>query len=198
MKFLLLTPNPHLLHPTLTRYGDNFVSSMATPDIWPQDIDFIVSFGYRHIIKEPHLTIYKRRIINVHIAMLPWNRGADPNFWSWFDNTPKGVSIHFIDDDSIDNGAIITQMQISKWKEKETLKTSYEFLLLCARKLFEAEWGNIRTGNYNTYLWRSATEDGSYHKQSEKERWMNNLPLKWDTPVKDVETLGAAMRMAAK
>ena len=33
----------------------------------------------------------------MHISYLPFNRGAHPNYWSFKDNSPKGVTIHFID-----------------------------------------------------------------------------------------------------
>ena len=50
-------------------------------------------------------------IVNLHISYLPWNRGAHPNFWSFFDATPTGVSIHLIDK-GIDTGPIIVQKKV--------------------------------------------------------------------------------------
>ncbi len=46
-------------------------------------IDFIVIYGYRNIIKKPIIDQLKGRIVNLHISLLPWNRGADPNIWSF-------------------------------------------------------------------------------------------------------------------
>ena len=40
----------------------------------------------------------KRPIVNLHISYLPFNRGSHPNYWSFVENTPKGVSIHEIDE----------------------------------------------------------------------------------------------------
>ena len=42
------------------------------------------------------------------MSYLPWNRGADPNFWSILEDTPKGVTIHIMDE-SIDTGDILYQ-----------------------------------------------------------------------------------------
>ncbi|HUX61123.1 MAG TPA: formyltransferase family protein, partial [Ignavibacteriaceae bacterium] len=82
----------------LASYGDEVTQTMEpmTDEIL-QDKDFIVSYGYRNIIGKPVLDKFQGRAINLHISYLPWNRGADPNLWSFFDNTPKGVTIHFLD-----------------------------------------------------------------------------------------------------
>ena len=40
--------------------------------------DIAVSYGYRHILRQSHIDQFER-IVNMHIAYLPWNRGADPN-----------------------------------------------------------------------------------------------------------------------
>ena len=62
-----------------------------------KDIDLVISFGYRKILNKSLLKKLVRPAINLHISYLPYNRGAHPNFWSFIDNTPKGVSIHEID-----------------------------------------------------------------------------------------------------
>jgi methionyl-tRNA formyltransferase len=69
-------------------------------------VDFLASHGYRHIIKPSVLDRLPRRAVNLHISYLPWNRGADPNLWSFIENTPKGVSIHYLDA-GVDTGDII-------------------------------------------------------------------------------------------
>ena len=190
MNVLLLTPRPYLLTQPIIKSGDDYEIAMGPPDVWPEEVDFIVSFGYRHKIKEPQLSKYRDRMINIHISMLPWNRGADPNFWSWFDNTPKGVSVHLVDK-GWDTGNVIMQMEVTKWREAETLKSSYDFLTDCASKLFALEWERFRSGDwFVTHL----KTDGSYHRTADKEQWMAQLPLGWDTPVKDVVELGELSR----
>ena len=59
--------------------------------------DLIISFGYKKIINQNILNIVKRPIINLHISYLPYNRGKYPNYWSFVNKTPKGVTIHEID-----------------------------------------------------------------------------------------------------
>ena len=74
--------------------------------------DLIICFGYRHILKNNFLSQCRCPIVNLHTSYLPFNRGAHPNFWSFYDNTPSGVSIHLIDK-GIDTGPILFQKKIS-------------------------------------------------------------------------------------
>ena len=79
-----------------------------------------------------------RQAINLHISYLPFNRGAHPNFWSFVDNSPKGVTIHEIDE-GLDTGPIIHQKKLSfniKKKESDTFFKTYKILNNEIQKLF--------------------------------------------------------------
>jgi methionyl-tRNA formyltransferase len=196
MRVLLLTPIPHQLADTIEAAGDRYSVSMERPYFWPDGIDFIVSFGYRYIIQQEVIDYYRGRLINIHISFLPWNRGADPNFWSWFDRTPKGVSIHVIEA-GVDSGEIICRLPLGfKEPHKETLRSSYLQLIDAAACLFRVKWPEIRRMNWNgiRHPDRLAPNGGTYHRASDKDKWMNKLPLSWDTPVLDVEELGLARK----
>ena len=112
----------------------NFLSSKGTVtntenQIQPSQIkeyDWVVSYGYKHILTKEHINLTKNPILNLHISFLPWNRGADPNYWSWVENTPKGVTIHAISE-IIDGGAIFVQKLVS-FNQNETLSSSYNKL----------------------------------------------------------------------
>ena len=53
------------------------------------EIHFIVSYGYRHKITQDVLDFVGGRAVNLHISYLPWNKGADPNFWSFLEDTRR-------------------------------------------------------------------------------------------------------------
>ena len=95
------------------------------------NIDLLISFGYRHIIDEEILK-RKNNILNLHISYLPFNKGAHPNFWSFAENTPSGVTIHKINK-KIDSGNIIYQkildFELNKNKKKLTFKDTYSVLI---------------------------------------------------------------------
>lgn len=65
---------------------------------------------------------------------MPFNRGAHPNFWSFYDNTPSGVSIHLIDE-GIDSGPILFQKKI-EFKNEITFIETYKRLFAELEDLF--------------------------------------------------------------
>jgi methionyl-tRNA formyltransferase len=150
MKVLFLGSSESPLVKWLQSVGEEVVATMEPIDVGfldEQSPDFIVSYGYRHIIKKDVLIRYTGRAINLHIAYLPWNRGADPNFWSFVEDTPKGVTIHYLDE-GVDTGDIIVQKQVV-FSESDTLRTSYDKLQEEIQALFRDNWASIRTGECN-------------------------------------------------
>lgn len=110
--------------------------------------DYIISFGYRKIISKKIISKIKRPIINLHISYLPYNRGAYSNFWSFINNTPKGVTIHEIDN-GIDTGKIIFRKKISfKLNNKITFQSTYKVLILEIEKLFKKKYKMIISNSY--------------------------------------------------
>ena len=106
--------------------------------------DFLISYGYKFIIRKEILDMFPHKAINLHISFLPFNRGADPNFWSFIDETPKGVSIHYIDD-GIDTGDIIVQKKVSFANlDRQTLATTYKILHNEIQTLFYENWDSIK------------------------------------------------------
>lgn len=152
------------------------------------NIEYVISYGYQHIIRQSIISHYKGRIINLHISYLPWNRGASPNFWSWFDNTPKGITIHHIDKD-IDTGDIIVQKEIDKWKPEETLYTSYEKLQRYIVGLFVRNWDYIRRDIIKPK--QQVHKLATYHTKDNLQEY-NFLLEKhgWNTPVKYIQEYG--------
>lgn len=152
-----------------------------------EDFDWIISYGYRHIISENIIKFYKKRIINLHISYLPWNRGAHPNFWSFIDDTPKGVTIHEIDF-GIDTGPILCQKEIFFNDENETLATTYEKLSLEIETLFIENWPKIMQ-NKITPKKNNYKQFGSYHRSSDIEKYFESLSKKWNSEIKEVVSM---------
>lgn len=109
-----------------------------------EGIDYIISYAYGYILDKTIVSMYKGRIINLHPSLLPWNKGRDPVFWSIWDETPKGVTIHLIDE-SIDTGDILVQEEIH-FEEDETLLDCYHKANEAVEQLFIREWENIISG----------------------------------------------------
>ncbi len=147
------------------------------------NIEFLISYGYTHIIKKDILKLLPNRAINLHISYLPWNRGADPNFWSFVKGTPKGVTIHYLDE-GIDTGDIIVQKHIYFNSYNETLATSYEKLHSAIQELFKQHWSEIKREACQR---QKQANNGSTQRVKDKELLSNLLTEGWNTPVSILE-----------
>lgn len=181
MKVLFLGPNNSPIAQHLRKVGES-VHALEKPLPEKVHADFIVSHGYRHIIP-PHICKeYDGRAINCHISLLPWNRGADPNLWSWIDDTPKGVTIHYIDE-GLDTGDIIAQFKFG-FSGQYTLRTTYDVLQIELLNLFAKHWPDIKIGKCPRIKQQGP---GSYHTSKDKEKYSHLLINGWDTDVRMVQ-----------
>jgi methionyl-tRNA formyltransferase len=138
--------------------------------------DFAISFGYRHILKKETIRSLGCPIFNLHISFLPFNRGAHPSFWSLYDNTPNGVTIHLIDE-GVDTGPIIAQQRVLIPDSADTFEKAHRLLIKSLEGLFLDNVDTIISGNW------SATPQqglGSHH-------FINDLPTNfsgWNANIK--------------
>lgn len=150
MKLLFLGYSNNAIYPFLKKLGDIYQTDKKITDhSFLSDFDWIISYGYRHLLKKEHISSSKNPILNLHISYLPFNRGADPNYWSWVENTPKGVTIHKIDE-GIDSGDIYIQKEIT-FSSNETLTSSYLKLQQEIEQLFIASFKKIIDGKIRAY-----------------------------------------------
>ena len=135
--------------------------------------DLIISFGYKKLIKKDIINSTRCPIINLHISYLPYNKGSHPNFWSFYDETPSGVTIHLIDQ-GLDTGPIIFQRYIKFNSRNYTFKETYKILKKEIEDLFITNLEDIL--NYN---WEPKDQigKGSFHKKSELPKSFKG----WDT-----------------
>lgn len=147
-----------------------------------KDFDNVISFGYKHIIRENVLDACGGRIINLHISYLPYNRGYHPNFWSFIDDTPKGVSIHYIDK-GIDTGDILLQKEVEFSKEENTLKKTYDRLVDEIQNLFINEYERILNREINPTPQKGL---GTFHYKKDLNMYNNQLVKDWNTNIDQV------------
>jgi len=186
MNTLLLGAHSDRLTPVISRAGHTTLRHDAPVDLqWltSRNIDYIVSFGYRHIIRKPVIDYYDGRIFNLHISLLPWNRGADPNLWSHLEKTPSGITIHHIDA-GLDTGDIVIQREVSFDLAKETLASSYDTLMRCITDLFADIWPGVLAGSAPRIPQKGV---GSCHKSADKAPFLPLLAQSgWQTPLIDI------------
>ena len=182
MTILFLGPETSPLIAWLKAHESNVVHTdqkISDDYIRVNNVSFIVSFGYRHKISKLVLEAVSGRAVNLHISYLPWNRGADPNFWSFMEDTPKGVTVHFIDE-GLDTGDIIGQRAVDFDLYAETLSTSYSRLHREVEGLFKELWSSIKGGTCKRGRQVGA---GSHHVSRDKQELAWLLINGWDTPV---------------
>lgn len=182
MKLLLLGPYRENIQNYLELFGDKVIhmeEKINSEQVIGDNFDYIISFGYRYIIPAILVNHYENRIINLHISYLPWNKGADPNLWSFLEDTPKGVSIHYVDE-GLDTGDIISQRELT-FRNSETLASTYQRLMNEIEILFFEKWPLIRNGKNKRYIQQGK---GSYHRTKDKDVYLHLLTEGWNTPVR--------------
>ncbi|CAH1223787.1 formyltransferase family protein [Paenibacillus sp. JJ-223] len=165
-------------HDTLTFYEDRLYKDSEIL----KGKDFVVSFGYRYIIPMDVINLLNKRIINLHISYLPWNKGADPNFWSIVEGTKKGVTIHYIDE-GLDTGDIIAQKEVAL-EPSDTLRTSYTKLVYEIERLFLEKWEDIRINRISVKPQNKS--EGSFHYKKDIKLYEDYLIKGWDTPIQQL------------
>jgi methionyl-tRNA formyltransferase len=145
-------------------------------------IEFIISYNYIHIITGDVIQLFPMRIINLHISLLPWNRGASPNLWSFVDDTPKGVTIHLIDK-GLDTGDILLQQEIPILvsDRDETLEYFYAKLHTVIQVLFKSNWDKIKLCEIIPLK-----QNGSYHIKAETDEFLKVTNIKWSDKIVDI------------
>ncbi|NLX01875.1 MAG: formyl transferase [Syntrophomonadaceae bacterium] len=183
MRILLLGPARANIIQYLTKLNNEIICNEQPiiNNLQCKRFDFVISYGYRHIIQKEVIDYYTNRIINLHISLLPWNRGADPNLWSYLEDTPKGVSIHRIDT-GIDTGPILVQQECCS-EPGHTLRTSYERLGQLIELAFFQNWPSIASGTIEAV---KQDNGGSYHRSKDKDKYLYLLTKGWDTPVRNI------------
>jgi len=145
-----------------------------------KDINLIISFGYNKILSKNILDNVSRPPINLHMSYLPYNRGSYPNFWSFILDTPKGITIHEINEGA-DTGNIIYQKKFKlnpNLKIYSTFRKTYNYLFHKLEDLFIEKFEEILTLSYTTKKQKKILP-------IKKDKDLPAEILSWDTNIKD-------------
>jgi methionyl-tRNA formyltransferase len=194
-KLLFLGPEDSPLITWLQEQGEQVIQTadrISPQFITEANFTFLVSYGYSHILRKDILDKFPKKAINLHISYLPWNRGDDPNFWSFVEDTPKGVTIHYLDE-GVDTGDIIIQKKLKFDSETETLVTSYNKLQEAIQEIFRQNWNDIKNGICQR---QKQVGRGSTHKVKDMEGFSHLLEDGWNTPISVLEECASEMQMS--
>jgi len=186
MYILFLGPACPSIEARLSERGHVFVrteEALSLSWINEHHFDFGLSYRYKTIIRPDVIDYFEGKLINMHISFLPWNRGSDPNLWSYIDDTPKGVTIHRMDE-GIDTGDILIQQEVHIDPETDTLRTSYKKLTLAIEDLFITNSDLLLN---NLLIPKKQINGGSFHLSKDKDIFLPLLKKQWwDTPVNEI------------
>src|SRR5258706_6564932 len=100
--------------------------------------DIIIAAFWGYILKPDLISIPPRGCVNFHPGYLPYNRGVNPNVWPFIENTPIGVTLHYIDEGT-DTGDIIARKKMVQ-DPIDTAGTVYDKTLEEIIALFKKTW----------------------------------------------------------
>lgn len=104
--FVLLAPD--LSAPIRIPRGDRPEHVEAITAVGP---DLLLAFGCS-LIREPLLSRFAGRFVNIHLGLSPYYRGSGTNFWALADGRPECVGATFMHIDAgIDTGEVIHQLR---------------------------------------------------------------------------------------
>lgn len=181
--FLTSNDNALALYEWLDKREDVFLfhERISIEKVKELNPDWIISYNYKYIISQDVIEFMDGKILNMHISLLPWNRGANPNFWSFVDDTPKGVTIHQINK-GLDKGKIMYQKECKFDETKETFVTTYNTLHNTIMELFMEKWEEIKAGNAPLI---EQTGTGTYHCINDMDKIRNTIPFDWNDNISD-------------
>lgn len=186
------------LYSWLINQGEDVILSkekLSLPFVQKINPEIIISYNYIHIIRKDVIDYVKGNIINLHISLLPWNRGSSPNFWSFMDDTPKGVTIHFIDE-GLDTGDIILQKEVFFEEKKETFESTYGVLSMEIQKLFRLNWNKIKSKELMGLPQKENI--GTSHTMADLDRVQKKLDFTWSDNIYDVKEKYLRLKMSEK
>src|SRR5258705_11044849 len=123
-------------------------SELERPEVldrlFAQDPEIGVSAFYGYILAPVLFERFARGVVNIHPALLPWNRGTYANVWTIIDQTPAGATLHYIDA-GVDTGDIVAQQPVAV-RPDDTGQTLYERLEQAGIAVFARGWPELVAG----------------------------------------------------
>ncbi len=160
----------------------HFTNKLTLDIVKELEPSFVISFNYKYIVPADVLDYMKGRIVNLHTSYLPYNKGAAPNFFSFYEDTPKGVTIHEMAA-GLDEGAILLQKEVSMRAKEETFATSYDKLIAAMSELFFDNWALIKKGVIKAV---KQAGEGTYHTSKELAEIRKKADFSWNENIAQV------------
>jgi len=133
--------------------------------------DYILVIFWPHLLPESLIRIPSYGCVNLHIGYLPYNRGKNANVWPIIDQTPAGVSMHYINN-NIDSGNVISQVKV-KTHITDSGKSLYNRLVKSCLPLFKKTWKNLKNNRIQGKKQKIKNGSIHYSKDFKKLNYVN-------------------------
>lgn len=125
-------------------------------------LDLVVCVHFPYVVPDEVLALPRVGVLNLHPALLPWNRGWHTPSWAILDGTPIGATLHFMDR-GVDTGDVVHQRELAV-REGDTAHALYARLKALEVELFAEAWPALVAG---TYARRAQPAGGSSRRRAE-------------------------------
>lgn len=146
------------------------------------DLDYIIGVHFPYIVPGAVLEIPRIGVLNLHPALLPYNRGWHTPNWAILDETPIGATLHFMDS-GVDTGDIVAQVGL-EIRPEDTAHTLYGRLTELEVELFRDAWPLLASGSPPRQS--QSPDEGTNHVRAElTSESIRRLDLQATAPVED-------------
>lgn len=144
------------------------------------DLDYIIGVHFPYIVPDEVLEIPRIGVLNLHPALLPYNRGWHTPSWAILDGTPIGATLHFMDS-GLDTGDIVAQTELDI-RPEDTAHTLYGRLIQLEVELFREAWPLLASGSPPRQS--QSSDEGSSHSRADlASESIRRLDLELSTPM---------------
>lgn len=170
------------LPPDRVLVGKQFREPASIELLRSLELDYIVGVHFPYIVPETVLDIPRLGVLNLHPALLPYNRGWHTPSWAILDETPIGATLHFMDS-GVDTGDIVAQAELDI-RPDDTAHTLYSRLLDLEFELFKETWPLLASGDPPRRK-QSPNEGTSHNRADLSADSVQRLDLERSASVKD-------------
>ncbi len=164
-----------------------FAASLSDVNVAPGNGQAALSIHYPKILSPATLGHY-RRVYNLHPGYLPWGRGFYPIFWSLWEGSPAGATLHEMDA-GLDTGAIVSQIRVEATAE-DTGGSLFQRVREAEKKLFLEFFPKLSQGETPAAV--AQGQGGSYHSRQEFFDLKNSFDWRKEKP-EDVNRLSRCL-----
>jgi methionyl-tRNA formyltransferase len=165
--------------------GPEFRESGGIELLRSLDLDYILGVHFPYIVPDVVLGIPRIGAVNLHPALLPYNRGWHTPSWAILQGTPIGATLHFMDS-GVDTGDIVAQVEL-EIRPEDTADTLYARLLDLEVELFRNAWPLLASGD-PPRMTQSRGEGTTHNRAELGTESVRRLDLDATAPVREVLT----------